>query len=88
MCMHTQLQNGILYNGEQLQSVVNGFIDQGEFKVMKTLSCRETLYFDKQQFHATITVSTRTVFELSLLNKFVRTKNKENGTFATAQFCV
>ena len=36
VCMHTKLENGVLSNGQQTQSVVNGFIDQGEFEAMKT----------------------------------------------------
>ena len=38
MCIHKQLEDGILCNRQQLLSVVNGFIDQGEFDVMKMLS--------------------------------------------------
>ena len=40
VCMHTKLENGVLRNRQQPQRVVNGFIDQGEFEAMKTLSDR------------------------------------------------
>ena len=36
--MRTKLENGVLHNEQQPQSVVNGFFDQGEFEAMKTLS--------------------------------------------------
>ena len=36
--MRTKLENGILSNGQQPQSVVKGFVDQGEFEAMKMLS--------------------------------------------------
>ena len=36
--MRTKLENGVLSNGQQPQSVVNSFVDQGEFEAMKTLS--------------------------------------------------
>ena len=70
------------------------FIDQGEFEAMKTLSGRIAPRCDKHQFRAKMTVSTQTVFEMSLLNLLVLTRKKErkkntkNGTFATAHFCV
>ena len=53
MSIRTKLENGVLCNGQQPQSVVNDF--QGEFEAMKTLSdpcC------DKHQLHAKRTVST------------------------------
>ena len=38
-CMREKkLENGILSNRQQPQSVVNGFGDQGKFEAMKTLS--------------------------------------------------
>ena len=56
--MRTKLENGVLSNGQQPQSVVNGFIDQGEFEAMKTLSGRRAPRCDKHQFRAKMTVST------------------------------
>ena len=58
--MRTTLENGVLHNGQQSQSVVNGFIniDQGEFEAMKMLSSRRTPRCDKNQFRAKMTVST------------------------------
>ena len=44
------------------------FIDQGEFEATKTLDDRRALRCDKHQFRAKMTVSTQTVFEISLLN--------------------
>ena len=44
--MHT-IQNGVLHNGQQALSVGNGFIDQDEIEVMKTLSGRGALCCDK-----------------------------------------
>ena len=35
--MHSQVENGILHNGQQPQSVGNDFIDHGKFEVMKML---------------------------------------------------
>ena len=56
---------------------------------MKTLSVRRAPRCDKDQFRAKMTVSTYTVFEISLLNIVVLTrKNTKNGTFATVHFCV
>ena len=46
MCMRTKLENGVLSNGQQPQSVVNGFVGQGEFEAMKTLSGREAAHCD------------------------------------------
>ena len=51
-----RVENGILHNGHQPPSVVNGFIDQG--KVMKMLSIRGALCCDKHQCCAKVTVST------------------------------
>ena len=50
---------------------MNGFIDKGEFEATKTLSGRSAPHCDKHQFHAKTTVSTQTVFEISLLNTLV-----------------
>ena len=38
VCMRTKLENGVLSNGQQSQSLVNGFVDQGEFEAMKQLN--------------------------------------------------
>ena len=55
MRMRTKLQNGVLRNGQQPQSVVNG---QSEVEAMKTLiGCRDSRC-DKDQFHPKMTVST------------------------------
>ena len=62
--MRIKLQNGVLHNGQQLQSVVNGFIDQGEFEAMKTLDDRRAPRCDKHQFRAKMTASTQAVFEI------------------------
>ena len=54
----TKLRNGVLSNGQQLQSIVNAFIDQGRFEAAKTLSDRRVPRCDEHQFHAKMTVST------------------------------
>ena len=54
----TKLRNGVLSNGQQPQSIVNAFIDQGKFEAAKTLSDRRVPRCDKHQFHAKMTVST------------------------------
>ena len=64
------------------------FIDQGEFEAMKTPSGWEAERCDEHPFRTKIKVSARTVFELSLFDKVVWTKNDKNGTFATAHFFV
>ena len=69
------------------------FTGQGELVAMKTLSSHKAPRCDKDQFCDKMTVSTSTVFEISLLNFVVLTRKKErkktkNGTFATAHFCV
>ena len=69
------------------------FIGQGEFEAMKTPNGRRASRCDKDQFCAKTTVSTSIVCEISLLtiagrNKKKERKNKKNGTFATAHFCV
>ena len=55
--MRTKLENGVLHNEQQPQSVVNGFIDQGEFEAMKTLSGWEAERYDEHPFRAKIKVS-------------------------------
>ena len=57
MRMRTKLENGVLHNEQQPQSVVNGFIDQGEFEAMKTLSSWEAARCDEHPFRAKIKVS-------------------------------
>ena len=56
--MCTKLENGILSNGQQLRSVVNGFVDQGGFEAMKMLSGWEATHCDEHLFHAKTKVST------------------------------
>ena len=56
--MRTKLENGVLSNGQQPQSVVMAFVDQGEFEAMKTLSGRRAPRCHKHQFRAKMTVST------------------------------
>ena len=57
--MRTKFENGVLHNGQQPQkSVVNGFIDQGEFEAIKTPSRHRAPCCDKDQFRAKMTVST------------------------------
>ena len=58
MRMRTILEDGVLRNGQQPQSVVNDFIDQGEFEAMKTLIGHRALRCDKDQFCAKMMVST------------------------------
>ena len=55
--MHTKLENGVLSNGQQPHCVVNGFVEQGEFEAMKTLSGWEAAHCDEHQFCAKIKVS-------------------------------
>ena len=64
------------------------FIDQDEFEAMKTLSGWEAARCDEYLFRAKIKVSAWTVFELSLFDKVVWTKNNKNGIFATTHSCV
>ena len=66
--MCTTFENGILRNGQQPGRTENSFIDQGELVAMKMLSGRKTPCCDKHQFCDKMTVSTCTVFEISLLN--------------------
>ena len=51
-------KNGVLCNRQQPGSAVNSFIDQGEFRAMKTLSGQIALGCDKDQFCDKMTVST------------------------------
>ena len=53
--MHTTLENGVLRNRQQPQSV---FIDQGEFEAMKMPIGHRAPRCDKDQFCAKMTVST------------------------------
>ena len=55
---YTKIENGILHNEQQPQSVVNAFIDQDKFEAMKTPIGRRALHCDKDQFHTKMTVST------------------------------
>ena len=66
--MRTTFENGVLRNGQQPGSAVNSSIDQGEFRAIKTLSGCKASRCDKYQFCDKMTVSTSTVFEISLLN--------------------
>ena len=50
MRIRKQLENDILCNRQQLLSIVNGFIDQSEFEVMKMLSGHGGRCYDKHQF--------------------------------------
>ena len=56
--MRTTFENGVLRNGKQPASAVNNFIDQGEFRAMKTLIGRIAPRCDKHQFCDKMTVST------------------------------
>ena len=56
--MRTTFKNGVLRNGQQPGSVMNSFIDQGKFGVMKTLSGRIALRCDNHQFCDKMTVNT------------------------------
>ena len=67
--MRTTFENGVLRNGQQPGSAMNSFIDQGEFEAMKTLSGRVAPRCDKLQFCDKMTVSTWTVFEISLFEQ-------------------
>ena len=53
----TKFKNGFLSNGQQAHCVVNGFVDQGEFEAMKTLSGWEDAHCDEHPFRAKIKVS-------------------------------
>ena len=54
----TILENGVLCNGQQPGRTENGFIDQGEFVAMKTLSGCKVQCCDKHQFCDKMMVST------------------------------
>ena len=56
--MRTKFKNGVLHNEQQPQRVVNGFIGQGEFEAMKSLSGWEAARCDEHPFRAKIKVST------------------------------
>ena len=87
--MRTTLENGVLRNRQQPGRAENSFIDWDEFVAMKTLSGCKALRCDKHQFRDKMTVSTWTVFEISLLDIVVwKKKNEKNGTLATAHFWV
>ena len=58
MRMRTTFENGVLRNGQQPASAVNNFVDQGEFRAMKTLSGCIAPRCDKHQFCDKMTVST------------------------------
>ena len=65
------------------------FIDQGEFKAMKTLSGWKTARSDEHQFRAKIKVSTLAVFELSLLDKWSEQKKNNKWHFCYRRlFCL
>ena len=59
------------------------FINQGEFVAMKTLSGCKTPHCDKHQFCDKMTVSTRTVFEISSLNFVVLFSKQMPYNFTT-----
>ena len=48
--MRTKLENGVLHNEQQPQSVVNNLIDQGEFEAMNMLSRWEAARCDERPF--------------------------------------
>ena len=54
--MRTTLENGVLHNGQQPSRAENSFIEQGEFRAVK--SSRKTPRCDKDQFCDKMTVST------------------------------
>ena len=64
-------------NGQQLGSAVNSSIDQGEFRAMKTLSDPIAPSCDQYQFCDRMTVSTWTIFKISLLNIVVWRRKEE-----------
>ena len=57
VCMRTTLENGVLCNGQQPRSVVNGFYRPGEFEGRKTLSGWEAARCDEHPFRTKIKVS-------------------------------
>ena len=64
------------------------FIDQGEFEAMKMLSGSRASRCDKHQFRGKMTVSTQTVFKISLLNIVVLTRKKKMKNVMTTHYCV
>ena len=75
--IRTTLENGVLRNGQQPDRAENSFIDQGEFVAIKRLSSCKAPCCHKHQFCAKMTVSTWTVFEISLLNFVVLTRMRK-----------
>ena len=73
------LENGVLSNGQQPQSVVNGFIDQGEFEGYEDADGRRAPRCDKDHFRAKMTVSTSNVCEISVLNIVVVTRMRKTA---------
>ena len=65
------LQNGVLHNGQQLDSAMNNSERAEKFEAMKMLSGCRALCYDKHQFCAKTMVDTLTVFDISLLNTVV-----------------
>ena len=55
--MRTKLENGVLCNWQQPQSVVNGFYWPGKIEAMKTLSGWEAAHLDEHLFGAKVKVS-------------------------------
>ena len=66
VCKHTNLENGILCN--MPPSVVNDFFDHSEFEAINILNSHRAPCCNKHQFRAKMTVDTRTISEISLLN--------------------
>ena len=90
--MHTTFENGVLRNGQQLDSAVNSSIDQGEFRAMKMLSVCIALRCDKNQLYDKIYGEYLNHFRDIVVEhcglKKERKKNEKNGTFATTlAFC-
>ena len=79
--MRTTLENGVLHNGQQPDSAVNIFINQCEFVGMKMLSCYIAPCCDKHPFCDKMTVSTWSIFEMSLFDEMVSTKKGEKWHF-------
>ena len=57
--MRTTFENGVLRNGQLPGRAENGFVDQGEFVTMKTLSRYKAPRCDKHQFCDKMTVFAR-----------------------------
>ena len=77
MRMRTILENGVLHNRQQPQSVVMAFVDHGESEAMKMPIGHRVPRCDKDQFRTKMTVSTSTVCEISLLNIVVITRMRK-----------